>query len=170
MHNLELLMWTTLKLFWGFGTMSQSKLSLWSIMTTVTQVRDGLLGTNQASAECLPASTSPPTVHINGLSLPSLQNIWVLDYPMVSSTIYDELLSRIALCKVEQGYNIFKLWNAPLIQCIASWTCCVLLIFQRMVMCGKLSLAIHLCTAQSLFWINTDSHHSWKNAVTIIPC
>lgn len=46
MQNLLLLMRTTLKLLCGFGTMSQSKLSSRSITATVTQVNDGLLGTN----------------------------------------------------------------------------------------------------------------------------
>lgn len=59
MHNLLQLMQTTLKLLWGVGKISQSKLSLQSIIATVTQVNDGLLGTNQDSAKCLPAPKSP---------------------------------------------------------------------------------------------------------------
>lgn len=75
MHNLLQLMQTTLKLLWGVGKISQSKLSLQSIIATVTQVNDGLLGTNQASAKCLPAPKSPPALHMNGILVSFSQNV-----------------------------------------------------------------------------------------------
>lgn len=64
MQNLLLLMETTLKLFQCFGTMSQSKPLLQSITATVTQVNDGLYGTNRACFRQVSASKSPSTVHI----------------------------------------------------------------------------------------------------------
>lgn len=75
MHNLLQLMQTTLKLLWGVGKISQSKLSLQSIIATVTQVNDGLLGTNQATAKCLPAPKSPPVLHTNGILVSFSQNV-----------------------------------------------------------------------------------------------
>lgn len=162
MQNVQLLIWITLKLLSGFGTMSQSKLSLQSIMATVFQVNDGFPGANQACAKYPPASKSPLTVHINSISPSSLQNIWLLHYLWASSAIHDALLSRIVPHKVEQGFKIIKLCNSPLIQYIASRTRCVCLILWCVFMCRKPSLAVHLCVAQSLVWINTGFQHFCK--------
>lgn len=150
MQNLLPLMQTTLKLLWGFGTTSQSKLLLRSIIATVTEVTDGLLGTNQA---CLK--------HLKPLNL---LRLWI-------SIVFYCLPYRICNCLLF-NHAIYYSWSrnelrnicnySPLIQYVASWICFMSLILQCMLVCRKISLALHLCMAQSLVWTITECLHFWK--------
>lgn len=113
MQNLLLLMWTTLKLLWGFGTTSQSKL--------FAAINHGHCNSGEWWASWhkpLPASSACLLLNLLRLCISMafhcprrINDCLIIEQCHLLS--HDALLTRIAFSKVEQGYGIIILCNSP---------------------------------------------------------